>query len=38
MERQVTYIARRLSPLVRGVYTRETSGAIKGVSPLAARE
>lgn len=37
MERQVTYIARRLSPLIRGIYTRETSGAIKGVSPVAAR-
>ena len=30
MARQVTWIARRLSPLVRGVYTREKSGTIGG--------
>jgi hypothetical protein len=44
MARQVTWIARRLSPLVRGVYTREKSGTIggqaangimQGVSPVA---
>ena len=37
MERQVTYIARRLSPLIQGVYSREKGGAIKGISPTAAR-
>lgn len=37
MERQMTYIARRLSPLVRGIYTRETSGALRGVNPVSAR-
>lgn len=31
MARQVTWIARRLSPLIRGVYTRDKSGMIKGV-------
>ena len=45
MARQVTWIARRLSPLIRGVYTRESSGTIggqaangimKGVQPTAA--
>ena len=45
MARQVTWIARRLSPLVRGVYTREKSGTIggqaangimQGVSPTSA--
>lgn len=40
MARQVTWIARRLSPLIRGVYTRESSdginGVIKGVKPTAA--
>ena len=30
MARQVTWIARRLSPLIRGVYTREKSGDIGG--------
>jgi hypothetical protein len=37
MARQVTWIARRLSPLIRGVYTRESSdgknGVMKGVLP-----
>lgn len=33
MARQVTWIARRLSPLVRGVYTRDEGGNIKGVAP-----
>lgn len=33
MERQVTYIARRISPLVRGIYTRDSEGALKGVQP-----
>ena len=37
MERQVTYIARRLSPLIQGVYSREKGGALKGISPTAAR-
>lgn len=36
MARQVTWIARRLSPLVRGVYTRDEAGTIKGVKPTAA--
>ena len=31
MARQITWIARRLSPLIRGVYTRDKSGMIKGV-------
>lgn len=39
MARQVTWIARRLSPLIRGVYTRESSdgknGIMKGVAPTA---
>ena len=33
MERHMTYIARRLSPLVRGVYNREAGGNLKGLSP-----
>lgn len=36
MARQVTWIARRLSPLVRGVYTRDESGTIRGVPPTKA--
>jgi hypothetical protein len=36
MERQMTYIARRISPLVRGIYSREEGGMIKGVSPTSA--
>lgn len=36
MARQVTWIARRLSPLIRGVYTRDEAGNIKGVKPTAA--
>lgn len=35
MERQMTYIARRLSPLIRGVYNREQGGALKGLIPTA---
>lgn len=31
MERQMTYIARRISPLTRGVYSREEGGTLKGV-------
>lgn len=30
MSRQLTWIARRLSPLIRGVYTRDSSGLISG--------
>jgi hypothetical protein len=30
MSRQLTWIARRLSPLIRGVYTRESNGTIIG--------
>jgi len=33
MARQVTWIARRMSPLVRGVYTRDKAGNIRGVMP-----
>lgn len=31
MARQVTWIARRLSPLIKGVYTRDESGRIHGI-------
>lgn len=33
MSQQVTWIARRLSPLIRGVYTRDESGLIRGTLP-----
>lgn len=33
MARQVTWIARRLSPLIRGVYTRDSSGNLHGEIP-----
>ena len=33
MARQVTWIARRLSPLIRGVYTRDESGNVRGKAP-----
>lgn len=33
MARQVTWIARRLSPLIRGIYTRDEAGNIKGKLP-----
>lgn len=36
MSRQVTWIARRLSPLIRGVYTRDESGTIHGQLPTKA--
>jgi hypothetical protein len=36
MERQLTYIARRLSPLTRGVYSRDKGGEIRGVVPTSA--
>ena len=36
MARQVTWIARRLSPLIRGVYTRDENGLIHGVKPTSA--
>lgn len=32
MERQMTYIARRISPITAGVYTREAGGQVKGVN------
>ena len=35
MARQVTWIARRLSPLIRGVYTRDENGLIHGIKPTA---
>jgi hypothetical protein len=31
MERQMTYIARRVSPLIKGVYSREEGGNVKGL-------
>lgn len=34
MERQMTYIARRISPLIKGVYSREEGGIMKGVLPV----
>ena len=36
MARQVTWIARRLSPLIRGVYTRDSNGLIHGKQPTSA--
>lgn len=36
MARQVTWIARRLSPLIRGVYTRDSNGLIHGKLPTSA--
>lgn len=33
VERQLTYIARKISPLIKGVYTREDGGTLKGVDP-----
>ncbi len=36
MARQVTWIARRLSPLIRGVYTRDEAGNLRGVLPTSA--
>jgi hypothetical protein len=36
MARQVTWIARRLSPLIRGVYSRDESGNIRGKIPTSA--
>lgn len=36
MEKQVTYIARRISPLVKGVYNRDEKGYVKGRSVIAA--
>lgn len=38
MARQVTWIARRMSPLIRGVYTRDEAGTIKGVKPTSAND
>jgi hypothetical protein len=35
-ERQLTYIARRISPLIRGVYSREQGGNLKGIQPTSA--
>ena len=34
MEQQFSYIARRVSPLTRGVYTRESGGMVKGIPPV----
>lgn len=33
MERQMTYVARRISPLTRGIYTRDDGGNLRGVQP-----
>ena len=30
LERQMTYLARRVSPMIKGVYSREEGGTIKG--------
>lgn len=38
MARQVTWIARRMSPLIRGVYTRDEFGGLHGVLPTAAQQ
>ena len=32
MSRQLTYIARRTSPLVKGVYSRDENGGVTGQS------
>lgn len=31
MERQMTYVARRVSPLIKGVYSRDEGGTMKGM-------
>ena len=38
MNRQVTWIARRMSPLIRGVYTRDEAGTMRGVLPTDAAD
>lgn len=38
MARQVTWIARRLSPLIRGVYTRDSDGNLKGKLPTSYKD
>ena len=38
MNRQVTWIARRMSPLIRGVYTRDEAGNMRGVLPTDAAD
>lgn len=38
MQRQITWIARRLSPLIRGVYSRDDSGNIRGLLPTDAEK
>ena len=35
MSRQFTYIARRLSPLVKGVYSRDEGGTVQGLPVIA---
>lgn len=37
LERQMTYIARRLSPLVKGVYSRDKGGDVKGLPVYASK-
>ena len=33
MERAMSYVARQISPLIKGVYSREEGGVMKGLSP-----
>lgn len=33
IERQMTYIARKISPLIRGIYSRESGGMLQGIQP-----
>lgn len=33
IERQMTYIARKISPLIRGIYSRDENGIMKGIQP-----
>lgn len=35
-ERKFTYVARRISPLIKGIYSREEGGLMKGMSPTGA--
>lgn len=32
LAREMTYIARRVSPMIKGVYSRESGGVVKGNS------
>lgn len=35
LERQLSYIARRISPMIKGVYSREEGGSVKGLPVVA---